>query len=129
MRIAIPVDGGLLFPHFGRARAFFMADVDPEARVITHQETLATPEDAQCAGHHHDHGGANAGQGHGQLAQWLRQQGVNLVIAGGMGGHAQQLLEQQGIQFLLGAPRMEPESLIKAYLNRTLVTGGSSCCH
>lgn len=133
MRIAIPVEAGSLFPHFGRAKAFFVADVDTETHAITHQGTLSIPENAQCAGHgHHDQGEETCvghGHGHGQIAQWLRQQGVDLVIAGGMGAPAQQHLARQGIQVLVGAPRMEPAALIKAYLDRTLVTGGGSCGH
>jgi predicted Fe-Mo cluster-binding NifX family protein len=65
----------------------------------------------------------------GVLPAWLHSLGVNVIIAGGMGGRAIDLFEQNGIHVIIGAPALEPEELVKSYLNNTLVTGGNVCDH
>ncbi len=46
-----------------------------------------------------------------------------------MGQRAQQLLTESGITVMAGAPVDEPEVLVAAYLNDTLVTGDNVCDH
>ena len=65
----------------------------------------------------------------GLLPPWLREQDVDVVIAGGMGHRAQQLLEQEGINVIVGAPSDTPESVVEAYLDGSLQTGENICDH
>ena len=55
--------------------------------------------------------------------------GANVIIAGGMGGRALELFEQNGIKVVTGAPSMEPEVLVKSYLDNTLKAGENVCDH
>jgi predicted Fe-Mo cluster-binding NifX family protein len=52
-----------------------------------------------------------------------------MIIAGGMGMRAQQLLAQNGIQVVIGASADTPEALVSAYLTDSLKTGENICDH
>ena len=106
MRIAIPVVQGRLSAHFGHCEEFALIDVDPEKREIMATRMLASPEHQP-----------------GLLPRWLHEQKATVIIAGGMGGRAQDLFAQNGIQVIIGAPSEEPEAIVKAYLNDSLQTG------
>ncbi|MBN2211845.1 MAG: hypothetical protein JW709_10665, partial [Sedimentisphaerales bacterium] len=63
------------------------------------------------------------------LPDLLHQQGVNVIIAGGMGQRAQQLFTQNDIEVIVGASAVTPEELITAYLDGSLKTGDNICDH
>jgi len=63
------------------------------------------------------------------LPQWLRQQDVNVVIAGGMGSRAQMLFAQNGIDVVIGASAGGPQAIATAYLDGSLQTGANICDH
>ena len=63
------------------------------------------------------------------LPKWLGELGANVIIAGGMGGRALELFEQNGIKVVTGAPSLEPEVLVKSYLDKTLEAGENVCDH
>lgn len=65
----------------------------------------------------------------GLLPRWLHDQGVNLVIAGGMGGRAQAVFAENDIQVMVGAPAEPPESIVRNYLDDTLQSGENICDH
>jgi len=112
MRIAIPIAGGRLSPHFGHCEEFALIDVDPEKKKITATHILPAPEHQP-----------------GLLPRWLHEKQATVIIAGGMGGRAQGLFAQNGIQVVIGAPSEEPEAIVKAYLNDSLQTGENICDH
>ncbi len=112
MRIAIPVAGGRLCPHFGHCEVFALIDVDPEKREIVGTQMLPAPDHQP-----------------GLLPRWLNEQGATDVIAGGMGGRAQNLFAENGIRVIIGAPSDEPEAVVRAYLENTLQTGDNICDH
>ncbi len=112
MRIAIPLAAGCLSAHFGHCETFALIDVDPDARKVTGRRDVQPPPHEP-----------------GLLPRWLAQQGANLIIAGGMGQRAQMLFAQQGIQVLVGAPSAEPQAIVSAYLDGTLVVGDNVCDH
>ena len=112
MRIAVPVAGGRLCMHFGHCEQFALIDVDPETKTITGKQMVAPPPHQP-----------------GILPPWIKEQGVNLVIAGGMGARAIDLFNQIGVQVIVGAPSDEPEKIVEAYLNGTLETGQNVCDH
>ncbi len=84
MKIAIPFAEGQIFQHFGKSTQFKLVTV--EEGKITDQRLL----DAE-------------GHGHGALAAFLKEQGVDTVICGGMGEGARTGLTQLGIQIYAGA--------------------------
>lgn len=106
-RIAIPISDDRLDPHFGHCQAFaFITGVPGQLN----RQDVPAPEHQP-----------------GLLPRWLAQQGATVVIAGGMGGRAVELLKAAGIQVLLGAPSQRPEELAEAFLAGRLSDGGSIC--
>jgi len=112
MRIAIPTAEGKLALHFGHCTEFAMIDVDVDKGAILATDAAAPPPHAP-----------------GVLPQWLKQQGVDLVIAGGMGSRAQGLFAESGVQVVVGAPVDTPENLVNAYLRQELETSDNVCDH
>ncbi len=112
MRIAIPLAGGRLAAHFGHCEEFALVDVDGGTPPgLTVRSVPAPPHQP------------------GLLPRWLQEQRVNTVIAGGMGSRAMALFAESGIQVVTGAPDEGPEALARAFLDRSLVTGGNVCDH
>ena len=112
MRIAIPIAEGRLAMHFGHCAQFALIDADPEQKTILKQEVIDAPEHVP-----------------GMLPPWLAERGATMIIAGGMGGRAQGLFAQQGIQVIVGAPAESPEWLVKEFLDGTLIAGVNACDH
>jgi len=110
MKIAVPLNGGSFCAHFGGADAFALVEVDSESRAIR-SVRVGTPPPHQ----------------HGVFPVWLRDQGVNTVLAGGMGPRAAGILQRFGIDAVVGIAGGEPEQLVKDYLAGTLVFGGDTC--
>ena len=65
----------------------------------------------------------------GVLPKWLKEQGANVIIAGGMGQRAQGLFAESGIKVVVGASGDEPETVAAAWLAGTLKTGENVCDH
>ena len=112
MRIAIPLADGRVSAHFGHCEHFALIDTDPDNQTVTYQSRVPAPAHEP-----------------GLLPEWLQQQGVDLVIAGGMGPRAQELLAHRGIRVLVGAPSDDPLAVVQAYLAGTLATGANLCDH
>jgi len=112
MRVAIPVCEGVLSMHFGHCEKFAMVDVDEGLKAIVGTTAVEAPPHEP-----------------GLLPGWLAERGVNLVIAGGMGGRAQQLFADAGVKVIVGAASAEPESVVMDYLAGNLVTGANVCDH
>ena len=110
MKFAIPMAMGKLTTHFGHCREFCLMDV--EDGKITNTTVLEPPPHEP-----------------GVLPKWLHEKGVNVIITGGMGQMAKQLFAQASIDVVTGAPPEAPETLVMAYLAKTLVTGENACGH
>ena len=110
MKFAIPCAEGKLTAHFGHCQEFALVDV--EDNQIKNKEMLVPPPHEP-----------------GVLPKWLHEQGADVIIAGGMGARAADLFAQNGIKVITGAPVMDPEGLIKQYLDNTLETGSNLCDH
>lgn len=112
MKIAIPTNGGKLCQHFGHCEVFTFIEVDDNTKQIINREEITPPTHVP-----------------GILPPWVAEQGAKLVIAGGMGGRAQGLFEEQGIKVIVGAPAEVPEKIVLDHLNDVLVTGVNGCDH
>lgn len=112
MKIAIPVANQQLCMHFGHCEQFAMLNVDEDAKKVLNKEMVTPPPHEP-----------------GVLPKWIGEQGVDIVLAGGMGSRAQQLFAQNGVKVVTGAPVGTPEEIALAYLNSTLVTGENACDH
>lgn len=112
MKIAIPVVDQQLCLHFGHCAQFAMVEVDDQEKTITSTHYLEPPAHEP-----------------GVLPKWLHEQGVNVILAGGMGSRAQQLFEQNGIHVVVGCSPATPETLVEAYLSGELQPGDNTCDH
>ena len=100
MKIAVTVENGMIFQHFGKSSAFEVYEVK-ENQVIS--KTLVS-----------------AGQNqHSALVGQLKEMGIDLLICGGIGGGAKDALNQAGIGFVSGASG-EANAAVEAYLAGTL---------
>ncbi|MBW2603811.1 MAG: P-loop NTPase [Deltaproteobacteria bacterium] len=108
--LVVPVSEEKLSSHFGHCKQF--AFIEIQHGKIAKTEMLTPPAHEP-----------------GVLPRWLNEQGADIVIAAGMGERAQQLLEEQGLEVIIGAPVDSPESLTQKYLSGTLVTGANVCDH
>ena len=112
MKIAIPTFQGNLCAHFGHCEIFAVFEVDREKKEIVKKEELTPPPHEP-----------------GVLPQWLKENEVNLVIAGGMGRRAQDLFTQYGIKSIVGVSPSKPEEVVMNYLNAELKAGENLCDH
>ena len=112
MRYAIPVSGGVVSLHFGHCEQFALIDVDEDKKEIIKKELVPSP-----------------GHEPGLLPQWLAEQGVSFVIAGGMGSRAQNLFQQNNIGVIIGTMENDPEKAVLSYLDGKLATGDNICDH
>jgi ATP-binding protein involved in chromosome partitioning len=112
MRYAVPVSGGIVSTHFGHCEQFALIDVDEARREIIGKELIPSP-----------------GHQPGLLPEWLAEQGVAMVIAGGMGSRAQSLFQQNRIGVIIGAMESDPEKAVLSYLNGVLAMGNNICDH
>ncbi len=110
MKIAIPVADGLLCSHFGQCQQFAVIEVDDEAKQIITQEMLTPPPHEP-----------------GSFPAWLSEMGCNLIIAGGIGGRAVALFEQNGIEVIMGTQNNEPVEIVNEYLSNNLKNGKNLC--
>ena len=112
MRFAIPLQDGKLCLHFGHCDVFALVDTDSDGgKIVSRKDVTPPPHEP------------------GVLPKWLHEQGVHVILAGGMGQRAQQLFVQNNIKVVCGAPVDTPENLVTAYLNQTLQTGVNTCDH
>jgi len=112
MRYAIPVSGGAIAAHFGHCEQFALIDVDEAGKAIVGKEIIPSP-----------------GHEPGLLPVWLAEQGVAVIIAGGMGSRAQNLFEQNRIKVIIGVLEGDPEKAVLNYISGTLATGDNVCDH
>jgi len=110
MKIAMPVQGGKLSQHFGHSEQFSLFEIEDQS--IRGKEDVTPPPHEP-----------------GLLPRWLKEHGVTLVIAGGMGHMAKMIFEQAGIQVICGAASESPDSVVDSYLKGELETGDNACDH
>ena len=94
MKIAVAYENGNVFQHFGKTENFKVYEVE-DAKVVS-SEVISSN-----------------GTGHGALAAALADQGVNVLICGGIGGGAQAALSEAGIELVSGAEGNTDEAVEK----------------
>ncbi len=112
MKIALPIAEGKLCMHFGHCEQFALIEVDEETKKIVAKKVILPPPHEP-----------------GVLPEWLHKEGVDLVIAGGMGQRAQSLFAAKGIKVVVGVNPDFPERLVAQYLEGNLETGQNVCNH
>ena len=100
MKIAVTHQMGQVFQHFGHTSQFKVYEVEGDtvisARVID-----------------------TNGSGHGALAGFLKDNGVDVLICGGIGGGAQNALTEAGIKFF-GGVTGSADGAVVAFISNSL---------
>lgn len=109
MKIAVAYDNGEIFQHFGHSEQFKVYSIEEDK--IAASEVIATE-----------------GQGHGALSALMDELDIDVVICGGIGGGAQQAIEERGIVLCAGQAGNADEA-VEAYLKGELVNSGANCDH
>ncbi len=110
MKIAIPTENEKLCSHFGHCESFTFAEVNPETKEILNIETRVPEEGISC-----------------QSANWISEQGANIILAGGMGARPLEIFSRNGVQVISGCPELPIKELITSYLDSSLVRGENAC--
>jgi len=107
--VAIPTDGKNVSEHFGHCPLFYLFTV--EGNQITEKEFVENP-----------------GHQPGVLPRFLNEQGVNCILAGGMGTRAIGLFKENDIKVVIGV-KGPLDQVVEQYLNGNLETEGNICDH
>ncbi len=109
MKIAVTYQNGEVFQHFGHTERFKIYEVE-NGRILSSQ-VIDTK-----------------GSGHGALAGMLKEQGVEVLICGGIGVGARMALLGAGIE-IFGGVFGSADDAAKAYLLGTLQFDPLAKCH
>jgi predicted Fe-Mo cluster-binding NifX family protein len=112
MKIAIPHENGRLHGHFGGCREFALIDLDTEKKVALRTEVLPAPDHQP-----------------GAFPRWLREKGVEVVIAGGIGKRALEIFSRHGITVRAGTPDARIQDLVASFLSGQLTASPEGCEH
>ena len=107
---AIPVTNGILDLHFGHCKDFALITVE-DNKVVNEEMVQAPPHEP------------------GKLPLWIKEQGVNKVITGGIGHKAIELFNANSIEVINGAPSLSAITLVTRHLNNTLEIDENLCDH
>lgn len=108
MKIAVTYEAGLVFQHFGHTAAFKIYDVE-DGQVVASRVVDTN------------------GSGHGALASFLAEQGVDALICGGIGGGARMALNDAGIA-LYGGVYGDADDVVEDLLAGTLNYNPNARC-
>ncbi|MEY8427282.1 NifB/NifX family molybdenum-iron cluster-binding protein [Lachnospiraceae bacterium 46-15] len=110
MKLAVTFENGEVFQHFGRTENFKIYDVEDgvikESRVVN-----------------------SNGAGHGALAGFLKNEGVDILICGGIGAGAQTALANAGIQLYGGVSGSADEAAAAFLENKLEYNADVKCNH
>ena len=109
MKIAVTYEKGKVFQHFGHTESFKIYETE-NGKILS----------AAVVG--------TDGRGHEALAGVLAEQGVSVLICGGMGQGAKDALTEAGIEVVSGAEGSADEA-VEMYLAGELRSAGVNCDH
>lgn len=107
LKVAVASDNGMVTEHFGHCEGFMIFST--QEGKITAQETLPNP-----------------GHKPGFLPNYLADNGVQVIISGGMGGGAIDIFNTRNIEVIVGASG-GAQNAVEKYLRGELKSTGSVC--
>jgi predicted Fe-Mo cluster-binding NifX family protein len=107
MKIAVASEQDKVTEHFGHCINFNIFDVEND-HIVKFESVM------------------NPGHKPGFLPLFLNDQGVDVIIAGGMGGGAVDIFNQKGIEVILGAAG-SAKDVVEQYIRGELASTGSIC--
>ena len=112
MRLAVPCEGNRIADNFGHAPQFVFFDADLGTGQIEKEETLAAPPIQP-----------------GVLPEWLAAQKADVMLTAGLGGCAQGLFTQHGVDVITGIVLREPRKAVEEYLGGMLAAAHTGPRH
>lgn len=109
MKIAVACVGNRVSEHFGHCECFAVFEVE-KGQIVT-KGIIPNPEHQP-----------------GFLPGFLKNHGIDVIIAGGMGGRAKELFAENNIKTVTGVSG-EVEEAVKKYLAGNLVSTDETCQH
>jgi len=107
MKIAISTDGDFVSAHFGRCPAFTIAEIN-DGRLMK-KEVIDNP-----------------GHEPGRIPKFLKEKGVDCIIAGGMGMRATELFKEFNIRAIVGVSGTVEDTIEQ--VQKGVLKGGESLC-
>ncbi len=107
IKIAVASDNKMITEHFGHCEEFVLFDVN-NGEIIKEEKV------------------ANPGHRPGFLPNFLGDNGVDVIISGGMGGGAIDIFNERSIEVIVGASGNVKDA-VKRYLRGELKSTGSIC--
>ena len=108
MKIAVTHEDGMIYQHFGHTATFKIYEV--QAGKVVASQVLETN-----------------GSGHGALASLLAEQGVNMLICGGIGGGARVALGEAGV-VIMGGVSGDADEAVELFLSGLLRFDPNATC-
>ena len=113
MKIAVPVTAdNFVDSHFGHCGSYGVYTID-EKNEITGFQKIQSPQGCGCKS---------------DIASVLAADGVSVMLAGGIGAGAINVLNNSGIQVVRGC-QGKADELVRLYANGMVTDSGSSCSH
>ena len=112
MKIAVPTRGNVVDDHFGHCEAYTVFSIDENKKIIS-SEILPSPQGCGCKSN---------------IAGVLQQKGVNIMLAGNMGGGALNVLNNHGIDVYRGCSG-DVRQLTESFLLGKIDDSGVGCHH
>jgi predicted Fe-Mo cluster-binding NifX family protein len=113
MKIAVPVTSDkYIDSHFGHCESYGVYTIS-EKKEITEVKTVKSPQGCGCKS---------------DIAAVLAADGVKVLLAGGIGGGAINVLNNNGIEVIRGCSG-KAEDVVRLYINGLVSDSGSSCNH
>lgn len=110
MKIAVTYENNMVFQHFGHTSQFKIYEIENDE--IKSMQVVDTN-----------------GSGHGALAQFLSDNGVDVVICGGIGGGAKNALSEAEIKFFGGVKGNCDQVVIAFLLGKLDYNPDVACNH
>jgi len=107
LKVAISTDSGMVAAHFGRCPEFTILEIEND--VVKNKEVLANP-----------------GHEMGAIPKFMHQNGVQCMIAGGMGHRAVAFFSEFGIETIVGVTGSIDDTIDK--ILKEELEGGESLC-
>jgi predicted Fe-Mo cluster-binding NifX family protein len=111
LRIAVPIDNGRVFAHFGRSPGFRIYHVDRDENRIRNVEDLPVPPRSECS----------------SAVTHLLAQAVDVVIAAGIGEGASARLAAANVRLYSAGGEEDPDRLVRRLLDDELDRGTATC--
>ena len=110
MIIAVTYENGQVFQHFGHTQQFKIYDIQ-DSRVVSFKIVDTN------------------GSGHGALANFLKDLGVEVLICGGIGGGSQNALNEAGIKFFGGVCGSADQAVVAYVCGKLDYNPNAKCDH